>query len=101
MMNNPDVTVGINEESQEADFMNATLQGFGEKRAISIAVHLPDGIENGVDADDQGAMERLIAGIFASAIAAGCTVEAQVGPSRDAMEADLDDEAETNADDRS
>lgn len=88
MMTKLQVTTSIDEDIQEENNMNSTLQGFGEERAISIAVHLPDGIDKGVDPDDQEAVSGLLSRIFASALAAGCTVEAQIGRSRSAMEAD-------------
>lgn len=72
--------------------MNATLQSFGAASAISISIHLPDGIGDGIDPTNERAVRNLMSGLFSSAIARGCTVEVQIGPNRESAEADADDD---------
>lgn len=76
------VKTGVSEPQQESSFMNATLQGFGDNHAISIAVILPATLSQGVDMDDAERMRALFTELFSSAIARGCEIEIQCGPSR-------------------
>lgn len=92
-MSDIDISVGIAEDEQESSFMNATLQSFGERSAISIAIHLPEGIGDGIDPNSEREVRSLLAGLFSSAIARGCRVEVQLGPNRDSSNG-ADDEGD-------
>lgn len=79
----PTITWDVPEPAQESSFMNATLGDFAPDLAISVAVRMPCPAH--IDPADRPAVDAWIAGLAAPLEAAGCEIEVQIGPSREAL----------------
>lgn len=76
------IHTGVSESDQQGSFQNATLQGLGERQAISIAVTVPGPLSFDPDATPE-AIRTFLHDSFGALVARGFDVEIQIGPSVD------------------